>query len=878
MHLISGNIVEIMNRSGNGNKAADAGRTDAELVHAARRGDKRAFVEIVARHQAMVCGIALGIVGDFAASEDAGQEAFLTAWRKIHELREPERLRQWLAQIARNAALGHLRRKRGEAPLDAAELLPDESPAPDEAAATEEEAELVRDSLAKLPELYRLPLILFYREGQSVRAVAESLSISEDAVKQRLARGREMLRDRMSGLVETVLTRSTPTAVFTMAIAVAIGALAAPAVMAGAVFATASAASTSTSASILTAMSTSKTVLATAAVVTAICIPVGYYASSGHTSLVQNVSRQVETTKATRRVSAPNFENSALFRQWQELHDKHGRTAEAMPALYKAIADIKDPFRRRSFRAALIAEWVQLDPRSGLAFFLDRKSDTTQRRQFLEEWLAHDPRGAVDALLASGPGWEGMTRDNLSEIARRVPGRLGEVVSRLPKSDSYWDTKVRDAFAVMADGGLSSARATAEKITGPNRGQALAGVAQAWGKSDLKGALAWVKSLPDGTDRDEIIRTALVGKAAVEPAAALDLAGLVPPGGKDHYFATTTGARILSAAAKTDYDATVAWLAAHPGRMGHEDLLGLAQPVTDRLNADPVSFLAAHAADGSLSAILPAISSALLNAAAGQRPAVWEWLKTQPESDAIKSVREQVLRSAGWQDPELAMRLVNEIPQTAQGDEDLKNIARSLFNGGSRLHQFDKFLEQAPERLRPALCEEAFNSLHRESMDDPQRWIARLPQLPDESRSRATEAIARAWSQQRPEEAVQWAASLPASDTRVAAIAAAASNWAAQDAHGAAEWLSGLSPGVERDRSAQSFVYAVAEQYPRDAWDWALSIQDEGSRTASASHVARLLAARDPQTARQLLDSGPLSPEVKSAIQSAIDRSSKHLP
>src|ERR1051325_4560449 len=83
---------------------------DAELVRAARRGDKRAFVEIVARHQAMVCGIALGILGDFAASEDVGQEAFLTAWQKIHELREPERLRGWLAQVARNAALGHLRR------------------------------------------------------------------------------------------------------------------------------------------------------------------------------------------------------------------------------------------------------------------------------------------------------------------------------------------------------------------------------------------------------------------------------------------------------------------------------------------------------------------------------------------------------------------------------------------------------------------------------------------------------------------------------------------------------------------------------------------------------------------------------------------------
>src|SRR5438445_8925257 len=117
-----------------GETERSASMSDAELVHAARRGDKRAFVEIVAWHQAMVCGIALGILGDFAASEDAGQDAFLTAWRKFHDLREPERLRAWLGQIARNAALGQLRRKRGHEALDDGIIVLDDSPQPDEAA------------------------------------------------------------------------------------------------------------------------------------------------------------------------------------------------------------------------------------------------------------------------------------------------------------------------------------------------------------------------------------------------------------------------------------------------------------------------------------------------------------------------------------------------------------------------------------------------------------------------------------------------------------------------------------------------------------------------------------------------------------------------
>src|SRR5262245_47645838 len=226
-----------------------ARQSDAELVLAARRGDKRAFVEIVARHQAMVCGIALGILGDFAASQDAGQEAFLTAWRKFHDLREPERLRAWLAQLVRNAALGYRRRHRDHDVLEDALHLADEAPAPDEAAANEDEAALVRASLAKLPETYRLALILFYRDRQSVRAVAEALEISEDAVKQRLARGREMLRDRMDGLIERVLVNRGPTAIFTMTIAAAIGALTAPAAVAGSVFTAASMAAGATTSS-----------------------------------------------------------------------------------------------------------------------------------------------------------------------------------------------------------------------------------------------------------------------------------------------------------------------------------------------------------------------------------------------------------------------------------------------------------------------------------------------------------------------------------------------------------------------------------------------------------------------------------------------------
>ena len=133
---------------------------DTNLVSAAQAGDKAAFVDLVARYQGMVTGITLSILKDFQASEDAAQETFVTAWKKISDIEDREKLRPWLAQIARNAALMTLRKKRVHPPL---ETFPgaSEIPRPDELVAEKEEAQIVMSALEGLPEKLRLPLILF---------------------------------------------------------------------------------------------------------------------------------------------------------------------------------------------------------------------------------------------------------------------------------------------------------------------------------------------------------------------------------------------------------------------------------------------------------------------------------------------------------------------------------------------------------------------------------------------------------------------------------------------------------------------------------------------------------------------------------------------
>ncbi len=191
--------------------------TDAQLVAASLRGSREAFGELVERHQQFICALAYAKTGSIAASEDIAQEAFIAAWKNLAALRVRENFRGWLCGTTRNLAARFHRSRRGLEPLS------DEiAAAPAAEMMTREEEALLWSSLEKLPETVREPLVLFYRGGRSVREAAEALGLSEDAVKQRLSRGRAMLREAVRGKVESALVRSRPGAAFTIAVLAAI--------------------------------------------------------------------------------------------------------------------------------------------------------------------------------------------------------------------------------------------------------------------------------------------------------------------------------------------------------------------------------------------------------------------------------------------------------------------------------------------------------------------------------------------------------------------------------------------------------------------------------------------------------------------------------
>lgn len=196
--------------------------TDAELIQLCGQGDEDAYGQIVERYQSLVCSVAYNRCGNLAQSEDLAQDAFILGWQKLADLKDVSKFKAWICTIARN--LAHRSSQRlvrsvtRVAHLDAVADIPSTIDSPCERAVRAEEEQLVWQALADVPENYREPLILFYREEQSVARVAEALDLSEDAVKQRLSRGRNMLRQHLAEVVESVLADSKPAKAFTGAV------------------------------------------------------------------------------------------------------------------------------------------------------------------------------------------------------------------------------------------------------------------------------------------------------------------------------------------------------------------------------------------------------------------------------------------------------------------------------------------------------------------------------------------------------------------------------------------------------------------------------------------------------------------------------------
>jgi len=178
---------------------------DAVLIQRCRRGDTTAFGTLVERYQDDIFNGIYRMVGNYQDAADIAQDVFLKAYRAVHSFRGKASFYTWLYRIAVNTCIS---RRRSLAARKAHLHVPlarggdDERdcdpPAadlpPPQAAQNREEHARIEEALGKLPEDYRIVVVLRDIEGYNYAQIAAMLGCSHGTVKSRLFRGREILR------------------------------------------------------------------------------------------------------------------------------------------------------------------------------------------------------------------------------------------------------------------------------------------------------------------------------------------------------------------------------------------------------------------------------------------------------------------------------------------------------------------------------------------------------------------------------------------------------------------------------------------------------------------------------------------------------------
>jgi RNA polymerase sigma-70 factor, ECF subfamily len=177
----------------------DPSPTDDELVAAAQAGDRDALDALLRRHLDLIHGICSRLAGNPADAADATQEALIAIVRGLPRFDRRAAARTWMYRVATNACLDELRR-RGRRPRlgldDTMAERPDPAPSLDRSVT---DRLTLDDALARLPEEFRVAVVLRDVQGMDYAQIAEVLQIPIGTVRSRIARGRQALATDLDG-------------------------------------------------------------------------------------------------------------------------------------------------------------------------------------------------------------------------------------------------------------------------------------------------------------------------------------------------------------------------------------------------------------------------------------------------------------------------------------------------------------------------------------------------------------------------------------------------------------------------------------------------------------------------------------------------------
>jgi RNA polymerase sigma-70 factor, ECF subfamily len=170
----------------------EAEAVDRDLVEAAQRGDREAYVDLVRPRADRLFATAQRILRDVDRAEDAFQDALVIAWRDLRSLRDPDRFDAWLQRLLINMCIRHATRERRR--VANLRVLPVDGPAAPDELMTIADRDQIERGFRRLSVDQRVVLTLHHLSGYTLTEIAEILGIPPGTVKSRLHHAHRAMR------------------------------------------------------------------------------------------------------------------------------------------------------------------------------------------------------------------------------------------------------------------------------------------------------------------------------------------------------------------------------------------------------------------------------------------------------------------------------------------------------------------------------------------------------------------------------------------------------------------------------------------------------------------------------------------------------------
>ncbi|NLP46365.1 MAG: sigma-70 family RNA polymerase sigma factor [Epulopiscium sp.] len=169
---------------------------DYDIIQQCLSGDKNAFEELVNRYKNLVYSIILRMTNDTEEANDLAQEVFIKVYRNLDKYSPQYKFSTWIIRITTNLVIDH-RRKQKQATISLDNMIyePVAEGTPEESYLRQERRNAVQSILDQMPDMYRIPIILYHQQGLSYKEIADVIDEPLSKVKNRIFRARKMIKE-----------------------------------------------------------------------------------------------------------------------------------------------------------------------------------------------------------------------------------------------------------------------------------------------------------------------------------------------------------------------------------------------------------------------------------------------------------------------------------------------------------------------------------------------------------------------------------------------------------------------------------------------------------------------------------------------------------